>query len=222
MHWLIILRSLLSIFTGRQKIMKVVTRDAKRSKNKILDSAEFLFATKGYNNTSLVEIGEYSKLSRATPTYFFKNKEALYKAVLSRLIEDEKEFVNRRNLLGSNDILGRIKDLLCTHIDFIYHRPTYIQLICREALDNNGFLLSTRDFLAVIEQGKSLIELARQQGIVVNQDSESILMYSLSITWFPFLQKDLIAKSLAINPFSKSFLQRHKDFVTTTFIRSLI
>ncbi len=202
--------------------MKEVMRDAERSKNKILDSAEQLFATKGFNNTSLVEIGEYSKLSRATPTYYFKNKATLYKAVLLRLIDDEREFVKREDLLESDDIMGRVKELLCTHIDFISQRPTYVQLICREALDNNGFLLSTHNFLAVVEQGKELIELARNRGIIVGQDSDSILMYSLSITWFPFLQKDLIAKSLNINPFSKSFLQRHKDFVTAAFIQSFI
>lgn len=202
--------------------MKEVIRDAERTKNKILDSAEELFATKGFNNTSLVEIGEHSKCSRATPTYYFKNKATLYKAVLLRLIDDEKEFVKRKNLLESDDIVGRIKNLLCSHIDFISLRPTYVQLICREALDNNGFLLSTHNFLAVVEQGKELIELARNQGIITNQDSDSILMYSLSITWFPFLQKDLIAKSLKINPFSQGFLLRHKDFVTTTFIQSLL
>lgn len=202
--------------------MKEAMRDAERSKNKILDSAEQLFATKGYNNTSLVEIGEYSELSRATPTYYFKNKATLYKAVLLRLIDDEREFVKRRDLLESDDIEGRIKDLLCTHIDFIFKRPTYVPLICREALDNNGFLLSTHNFIAVVEQGKELIELARNRGIIVGQDSESILMYSLSITWFPFLQKDLIAKSLNINPFSEGFLQRHKESVTTTFMQSLL
>lgn len=202
-------------------MMKEVIRDAENSKNKILDSAEQLFATKGFNNTSLVEIGEHSKFSRATPTYFFKNKATLYQAVLLRLIDDEREFVKRRDLLESDDIVGRIKELLCTHIDFISLRPTYVPLICREALDHNGFLLSAHNFLAVIEQGKELIELARNRGIIVNQDSDSILMYSLSITWFPFLQKDLIAKSLKIDPFSESFLQRHKEFVTTTFIQSL-
>jgi TetR/AcrR family transcriptional regulator len=202
-------------------MMKEVMRDAERSKNKILDAAEQLFATKGFNNTSLVEIGEYSKISRATPTYYYKNKATLYKAVLLRLIEDEREYVKRMDLLESDDIVGRVKELLCTHIDFIFQRPTYVQLICREALDNNGFLLSTHNFIAVVEQGKEMIELARNQGILVSQDSDSILMYSLSITWFPFLQKDLIAKSLKIDPFSKSFLQRHKEFVTTTFIQSL-
>ena len=201
--------------------MKEVMRDAERSKNKILDSAELLFATKGFNNTSLVEIGEHSKLSRATPTYYFKNKATLYKAVLLRLIDDEREYVKRADLLESDDIMDRVKELLCTHIDFISQRPTYVQLICREALDNNGFLLTTQNFLAVVEQGKELIELARNRGIIACQDSDSILMYSLSITWFPFLQKDLIAKSLNINPFSKSFLQRHKDFVTAAFIQSL-
>ncbi|WP_085833800.1 TetR/AcrR family transcriptional regulator [Clostridium merdae] len=202
--------------------MNKAMRDAESTKNKILDSAEQLFATKGYNNTSLVEIGEHSHFSRATPTFHFKNKDTLYQAVLLRLMDDERDFVKRTDLLDSDDIVGRIKKLLCAHIDFIFLRPTYVPLICREALDNNGFLLSTQNFLAVVEQGKELIELARKRGFIVNEDSDSILMYSLSITWFPFLQKDLIAKSLGIDPFSKSFLQRHKDFVTTTFIQSLL
>lgn len=191
------------------------------SKNKILDSAELLFAQQGFNNTSLVEIGEHSKFSRATPTFYFKNKTTLYKAVLQRLINDEKDFSKRVNLLESDDIEERIKELLYTHIDFIFSRPTYVQLICREALDNNGHLLSTDHFLTIIGQGKELIELARNQGIILNTDTDSILMYSLGICWFPFLQKDLIANSLNINPFSEEFLQRHKEFVTTTFMKSL-
>src|SRR5918911_4763660 len=59
-------------------------RDAERSREAILAAAERLFAERGYEATTLQEIGAAAGLSRGTPSYFFGSKEQLYMDVLRR------------------------------------------------------------------------------------------------------------------------------------------
>jgi AcrR family transcriptional regulator len=59
-------------------------RNAPKTRIAILDAAEQLFAAKGYDATSLHEVGKAAGVSRGTPGYFFGSKAALYQAVLDR------------------------------------------------------------------------------------------------------------------------------------------
>ena len=60
---------------------------ARTTSDKILDAAEDLFAEKGYSATSLGDVAD--KVGIRSPSLYnhFKNKEALYKAVLNRLLD---------------------------------------------------------------------------------------------------------------------------------------
>src|SRR5687768_1754529 len=69
---------------------KAITRDAARSRAVILDAAERVFADRGFDATSLNEIAVAARVSRATPSYFFGSKEALYVAVLERVFADRQ------------------------------------------------------------------------------------------------------------------------------------
>src|SRR5688500_7134829 len=66
------------------------TRDASRTRAAILDAAEHLFSRRGFAAVSLNEIAEAAGVSRATPSYFFGSKEALYVAVLERVFADRQ------------------------------------------------------------------------------------------------------------------------------------
>jgi AcrR family transcriptional regulator len=59
-------------------------RDAARSREAILVAAEALFAERGYAGVGVGDIAAAAGLARATPTYFFGSKRALYEAVLAR------------------------------------------------------------------------------------------------------------------------------------------
>jgi AcrR family transcriptional regulator len=60
----------------------VESRDGERTKEAILIAAEDCFARRGYEGTSMQEIGE----AAARPPTFFRSKEALYEAVLTRVV----------------------------------------------------------------------------------------------------------------------------------------
>ena len=60
-------------------------RDAEGTKARVLESAEQLFASKGFSATSLAEISRASGISDGLILYHFKTKERLYKEVIERI-----------------------------------------------------------------------------------------------------------------------------------------
>lgn len=68
-----------------------IVKDPLERKNEILDAAERLFTTKGYQETSVTDIVKAVNVAKGTFYYYFNTKEEVLNEVLSRLIdEDEK------------------------------------------------------------------------------------------------------------------------------------
>ena len=59
-------------------------RDAEDTKTRVLESAEKLFAGKGFSGTSIADISKSSGVSDGLILYHFKSKERLYKEVIER------------------------------------------------------------------------------------------------------------------------------------------
>jgi AcrR family transcriptional regulator len=66
----------------------VASDPAPSTAQRILDAAEDLFAEKGYSATSLGDVADRVGIRSPSLYNHFKNKEALYQAVLDRLLED--------------------------------------------------------------------------------------------------------------------------------------
>ncbi|WP_051707965.1 MULTISPECIES: TetR/AcrR family transcriptional regulator [unclassified Streptomyces] len=68
---------------GRRRIDEI----GDESRRRILDAAEELFAERGFERTSFVDIAERSGISRGSIPWHFKNKEGLVMAVVERAID---------------------------------------------------------------------------------------------------------------------------------------
>ncbi len=62
-----------------------VVKEAKERRNEILDAAEDLFVTKGYDRTSTGDILERVGIARGTLYYHFKSKEDILNAMIERI-----------------------------------------------------------------------------------------------------------------------------------------
>lgn len=62
-----------------------VVKEATERRNEILDAAEELFVTKGYDKTSTNDILDKVKIARGTLYYHFKSKEDILNAMIDRI-----------------------------------------------------------------------------------------------------------------------------------------
>lgn len=64
-----------------------VVKEAEERKNEILDVAERLFGTKGFDSTSTTDILNEIGIARGTLYYHFKSKEEILDAMISRMMD---------------------------------------------------------------------------------------------------------------------------------------
>lgn len=87
------------------------SKEAGARKGEILDIAQELFTTKGYDNTSTADILERAQIARGTLYYHFKSKEEILDALIERIMgvltQNIKEAVS-----GSAEPIKKIKAFL--------------------------------------------------------------------------------------------------------------
>ena len=190
------------------------TRDPERSREAILDAAEQLFAMKGYEETSLQEIGQHASVSRGTPNYFFGSKEHLYGAVLDRLFEAEQlsvmQSLSEQTSDESPDILALA---VSSFLDFLLARPTFPRLIEREALNDARFLKTRSAYLAVFKTGLDLIQVELAQPHIRQVDPAQLLLSIIALCWFPLVHTETFLHPLGINTDDPKFWEDRKRHI---------
>jgi TetR/AcrR family transcriptional regulator len=138
---------------------------AERTQASILAAAERLFAGRGYAATRLEDVGEAVGLKRAALFYYFRDKQALYDAV----IEDAfGALVARLDAAFSapSPIAARVERGVEAWVDAIVERPTLARMILRHAAEAEE--RPTRILFPAAErllrEGWSLFEQGRAQG----------------------------------------------------------
>src|SRR3954452_879625 len=135
-------------------------RDAERSRRAIVEAAEQLFARQGYDAASLAGIGEAAGVSRGTPSYFFGSKEDLYQAVLERMYEDRTAALEpvfaplvewARATPPTTPLRPRLPRSVEAYLRCLHDRPTYVDIIEREALAGGERLRRVKSQSTVME-----------------------------------------------------------------------
>jgi len=191
-------------------------RNADRSRAAILDAAERLFATKGYDATSLNEVGAAAGVSRGTPGYFFGSKSDLYQAVLDRCFTEVRDAVRagRARALASGEssetiLAGAVSD----YFDFLAARPNFVRLIEREALGGGGLLEGVNHLSAGQE---ALAAISAELGLddAPSGEAAQLLLSIIALCWFPLVHARTVAPAVGVNlEDSNDFLRRRSHVV---------
>ena len=191
-------------------------RNPARTRQLILAAAERLFAERGFEATSLADVGKAAGVSRATPGYFFGSKAELHRAVLERCFEEVREAVRvgqeraRRSGQRPEVILaGAVAD----YFDFIAARPHFVKLIQREALSDRTLDTVPPGFAL----GREMIGALAQELELEEADHAEIahLLFSLiALTWFPQIHGQTLGRVIGLDPGQAGFLETRKRHVT--------
>lgn len=97
--------------------MRIVKEAAER-RNEILDVAERLFCTNGYDNTSTNDILAEIGIARGTLYYHFKNKEDILDAMIDRILDETIRKAEKIALDDAVPVLERLtKTVLAANVD---------------------------------------------------------------------------------------------------------
>jgi AcrR family transcriptional regulator len=186
----------------------------KPTAERVLDVAEDLFAEKGYQATSLGDVADRVGIRSPSLYNHFRNKEALYRAVLERLLE--RFSAPLRELQEGAVTRARIRDWQARMVHMHIDNPNLARLLQHEALSGGpgSEMIIERLFKPLIASsapppgsevtlGKTAVRLMPW---VVMGFNNIVMSY---VTMAP-MYKDL----LDIDPLSEEAAERQVEFIT--------
>lgn len=194
-------------------------RNADRSRAAILAAAEESFARLGYESVSLAEIATLGGVSRGLPSYFFLNKEKLYRTVMERAAAH-----NQRAVL---DVVRSMKGkgprkvfltLIDRYIEYLAANPRIVRLLQWEALGaTNGHAsggISGIPLRVFREASQALAECVAAKRIS-GLGTEDLLLSIVSMCLYPF---QVMPRG---DTKQKAFIRKHKRHVSTIVVRAI-
>ena len=98
-------------------IQKLKEKEKEERRNYIIDAAEKLFFSKGYDNVSMKDIADEVGISRAALYLYFKNKEVIYLAIVLRGMRIMDKLF-KESIKSDKDGLGKLEDTGRAYFEF--------------------------------------------------------------------------------------------------------
>lgn len=89
-----------------------IIKDPEERKSEILDTAEMLFCTKGYSKTTINDILNEVGIAKGTFYYYFKSKEEVMDAIITRIIDNDINIAKKIALNPEIPVLEKFFQIL--------------------------------------------------------------------------------------------------------------
>ena len=184
-----------------------------RTRARIMTAAERVFAARGFAETRLEDVAEEVGVRRAALFYHFRDKQALYDAVIADVFH---ELLERLGSVLSADgpVPQRIDACIEIWVDAVGARPTLARFLLREAAGADiGVVppLGDRggDFL---ESGRLLFEEGVRTGVLkpARPDPFHVISAVVGSTVFYVAALRSLLPSMQFDPLQPDELQAHK------------
>jgi TetR/AcrR family transcriptional regulator len=192
-------------------------RVVRSTRDVILDAAERRFAERGFAGVSVREIaGDAGLKNQASLYHHFKNKKALYEAVLERGLEPIIELVSGSETAGdaSDPVLDRM-------VDYLAARPHLPRLIQRAGLDDSKALRGTVSRLLSPLYSSGMRVLAGTSGIWSESEIPHLAAGLYHLIFGYFANAALLEAVLPDDPHSPAALARQSHFLKVAVARLL-
>jgi TetR/AcrR family transcriptional regulator len=180
-------------------------RDAERSREAILSAAERLFAERGYEATSLHEIGAAAGLSRGTPSYFFGSKDQLYMDVLRRAFTVRHEATRAafqpvadwcEGSAGPDALRDALASAARGYMDFLAAHPHFTGLVVREEVNKGRRLRALAGTSTAMQDAFTAVRKAgRRRGLRAFKVEDAVFLF-IALTFTPFSQGHTFMRAL--------------------------
>ncbi|SFG15680.1 transcriptional regulator, TetR family [Desulfotomaculum arcticum] len=119
-------------------LLKDIESKAEETKQRILQSAEKIFAQKGLDGARVDEIAELAKINKRMLYYYFGSKENLYQAVLNRNFNK----IYTTGMLAVQEGSGpreKAEQVIRSYFYFLAENPEYVRIMGWEAMQGGKY-----------------------------------------------------------------------------------
>ena len=199
-------------------------RNAARTREAILDAAERLFSERGYDATSLTDVGAAAGVSRGTPGYFFGSKEQLYRDVLERCLERVRSAVRsgRERALASQEppavvLAGAVGE----YFDFISANPDFVRLLEREALDGGKQIATLPPHLEAAQEALGAIVTELALDPADQAEAQQLMVSMLALSWFHVVHGSTVLRALGVDAADPAFREERRRHVVNLVVQGV-
>lgn len=180
-------------------MMKMNSNQGQGTRGQILQTALELFSTKGYFNTTVQDIRRTADVSIGSIYHYFKNKEAIAKALYDEQVEQLGRTID--NILsGHQTTYDRCRAVVAHLFEMADTAPVAMQYILyakhREFMPGEKPICSSRPFamlLQAVEKGMAAGEIRRLDPTVATANLFGGAIRLIQLKLDGVLQKDLAA-----------------------------
>jgi TetR/AcrR family transcriptional regulator len=182
--------------------------DSRSTRDQIMDAAERLFAQRGFSGVSMRDIvAETDLRNQASLYHHFRNKKALYEAVLQRGVDGILMLVPGQ---GTATSVGPNIDRM---LDYLSKHPHLAQLIQRAALDDSKHLKKAMNSLMrpIYSQGRRALAGVDEVWAADEIPHLAAGLYLLIFGYFA--NADLLRTVVGDDPLSPEAVERQRRFL---------
>jgi AcrR family transcriptional regulator len=194
----------------------IEAEDTRSTRAQILDAGERLFAERGYDGVSMRDIvAETALRNQASLYHHFRNKRALYEAVLRRGLEQVLELMPERHATTATEIDTNVDQL----IDYLSAHPHLALLIQRVTLDGSRTVRRLLNGLLRPISTDGKLSLASMEDVWEADEVPHLAAGLYLLTFGYFANAGLLENVVGKDPLGPTAIARQRRFLKTALSR---
>lgn len=187
-----------------------------KTRLKILAAAESIFANEGFDAARMEDIASAVGIQRAGLFYYYKDKRALYQAMLENVMA-QLSLTIQEQVNSELSLHQQIENCAIAWVDYVWQQPHFAKILLREGVKPSEWLQQeisnlTQPLLNLLQ---ALVEQAQQKGEIDNPTIDPLHIAStlagatvFSLSVFPSLITEL-KNSVS----EEKQLQQHREHI---------
>ena len=192
------------------------------TKDRVLQTAERLFAERGFDGVSIRDITNEAKVNLAAVTYHFGNKEKLFTAVLMRKVDPITK-VGVAIVQGNKKPADKLKALMESYAMHILHKDPTLRIYFAELLSGamhmpraaiDAMNLRNRLFIQIVKEGI-------KAGVFRRCDLECAAWNFFGMLCSYILYEPLVSAASRAMPYPVPYVKRIVDAAMDVFLNGI-
>ncbi|AUM11507.1 TetR/AcrR family transcriptional regulator [Ketobacter alkanivorans] len=195
------------------------------ARERILSAAESLFAVRGFEGVSTTQIAKVAGITQPLIHYHFKNKEALWKATITRLFSRlSDEFNAEVKTLQQKDDRRYLIEMIRCYVSFVARYPQYGQFIMREGVQDSPRLQwMVEEWLKpTLNQFHALYEKGIEQGWMKDIPFPQLIMLITASASHFFSMAPMVKALYGIDANGPDQVLAHSDAVVEVAVNAIL